>query len=357
MAGSVTLKEIAKEAQVSIGTVSRVFNNHTNVTEEVRQRVLKVATQLGYFTAVGQEPRLAEGNRAAKEIGFLFYSFVYSFEGKEAVVGNPFWSHILHGVESEASKFNIKVAYRSISNLRNTPDILMTTIYEMKLGGILLLGPAEVEIVRLLQDTGIPVVLVDNYVPQANAVLGSNFEGARAAVEYLIAMGHRQIAFIGGPVGEGPRPISPVYTMERRAEGYRMALADAGLAVNYELYESANLSADGGYKACKRLLARGVPFTALFCANDEMAIGAMKALREAGLRIPEDISLVGFDDINMVEHLTPALTTVRVDKEALGAIAVKRLLSLMSNPDGISVSSVVDVNLVIRDSVSRRSPA
>jgi LacI family transcriptional regulator len=349
VAGPVTLKDIAKEAQVSIGTVSRVFNNHVNVTEEVRQRVLKAATQLGYFASASQEQRSYDSSRMVKEIGFLFCSFVWA----NGVTTNPFWSHILHGVETEASKFNIKVTYRSISGLQSMLDTLLTTIYEMKLGGILLVGPAELETVRLLQSTGIPLVLVDNHVPHFNSVLGSNFEGARAAVDYLISMGHRQIAFIGGPVREGDQSMQGVYTVERRAEGYRMALLDAGLQVSHELYESANLSSDGGYEACKRLLKRDLPFSAIFCANDEMAIGAMKALREADLRIPENVSLVGFDDISLVEHLAPALTTVRVDKEMLGSVAVKRLLSLMSSPDSVSVSSVLEVELVIRGSVKR----
>lgn len=349
MAGPVTLKDIAREAQVSIGTVSRVFNNHINVTEEVRQRVLKAATQLGYFAVTGQEQRSYDNNRMVREIGFLFSSFV----PVNGITTNPFWSHILHGVESEASRFNIKVTYRSISGLQNTPDLLLTTIYEMKLGGALLVGPAELETAHLLQSIGIPLVLVDNHVPRFNSVLGSNFEGARTAVNYLISMGHRQIAFIGGPVREGTQPASGVYTIERRAEGYRMALLDAGLSISCELYESANLSTDGGYEACKRMLRSKLPFSAIFCANDEMAIGALKALREADLRVPEDVSLIGFDDISMVEHLVPALTTVRVDKEVLGSVAVKRLLALMSNPDPVSVSSVLEVELVIRDSVRR----
>jgi LacI family transcriptional regulator len=269
-------------------------------------------------------------------------------------MANPFWSHILHGVESEASKLNIKITYRSISSIQHTPDALLTTIYEMKLGGVLLVGPAEPDTVRLIQGTGLPMVLVDNYVPGTNAVLGDNFGGARAAVEYLISMGHRQIAFIGGPVLEGPRLVNKIYTIERRAEGYRMALMNADLPMSYELYESANLvEIDEGYEACKRLLARNKPFTAIFCANDGLAIGSMKALREAGLRIPDDVSLIGFDDIDMVEHLSPALTTVRVAKETLGAVAIKRLLAVMNDPDPVGVSSVVDVELIIRDSVKQ----
>lgn len=135
-----------------------------------------------------------------------------------------------------------------------------------------------------------------------------------------------------------------------------MALVNAGLPISYDLCESANLSTTQGYEACKRLLESNKPFTALFCANDEMAIGAMKALREANLSVPADVSLVGFDDIDLVQHLAPALTTVRVDKEVLGSLAVKRLLSLMSSPEPFYVSNVLEVELVLRDSVRRLQP-
>jgi len=352
--GTITVKDVAREADVSVGTVSRVFNNHANVTEDVRQRVLEAASKVGYFGPRGQDTRSRENSRALREIGFLFSSNV---DTAMTVTANPFWSHILYGVESEARKSNIKVTYRTLGELVQTPQLLLAALYEMKLGGILLVGPAEVETIQVIQNMKLPLVLVDNYVPglSVDAVLGDNFEGARTAVDYLISAGHRRIAFIGGPttVG-GPRPINKVYTIERRASGYRTALLDAGLPVNYDLYEATNLSTDEAYEACKRLLARnGVDgFSAIFCANDEIAIGAMKALREAGRRIPEDVSLVGFDDIALVEHLTPALTTVRINKEALGSTAVKSLLTRAADFDAVNVTSMLEVELIKRDSVT-----
>ena len=349
MAGSVTFKDVARQAQVSIGTVSRVFNNHANVAEDIRLRVLKAATELGYFGVSGHESRVPETGRMVKEIGFLFCSIVT----ENGLAANPFWSQILHGVEVEARKTNIKVTYRSIENVREIPQTLLTSIYEMKLGGILLVGPAENQIVQVLQNTNIPLVLIDNYMSAINAVLGNNFEGALSAVNYLIQMGHRQIAFIGGPLLGGFPPVNQIYTIERRAWGYRLAMLDASLPISYELYESSDLTKDGGYAACKRLLEKESPFTAIFCANDEIAIGAMKALREVHVRVPEDVSLVGFDDIDIADHLVPALTTVRVNKEILGSVAVKRLLSLIVQPDPVNVTSVIDVDLVIRDSVKQ----
>ena len=353
MANSVTVKDVAREANVSIGTVSRVFNNHKNVTQEVRLRVLKAASRVGYFGRSGQDTNSSEGKRNStrtlREIGFLYYFNV----GITTLTMNPFWSHVFYGVEYEARKSNIKVTYRAIRELSQTPEMLLSAIYEMKLGGILLLGDAEPAIIRLLQSTNIPLVLINNYVPglSVDAVLANNFEGARAAVNYLINEGHRDIAFIGGPTLDGPRPINTFYSIERRATGYRASLLDAGLPVNYNLYEAGNLDIDGGYAACMRLIERDLQFSALFCANDATAIGAMKALREKGYRLPEDVSVVGFDDIDMVEHLTPALTTVRVNKEALGYTAVKQLLWRSSDVEAACIVSLVEVELIKRDSV------
>jgi LacI family transcriptional regulator len=322
------------------------------VTEDIRQRVVKAAAQLGYFRAAGQETRSYENNRTVKEIGFLFCSSITTYS---ALGTNPFWSYTLHGVEGEASKSNVKITYRSISEIQNSPDMLLTTIYDMKLGGILLVGPAEVETIRIIQSTQTPLVLVDNYAPGVDAVLGRNFEGAKTAVQYLISMGHRHIALINGPARAGQPLVNKVYTLEERARGYRVALWEAGLSAPPELQVAGDLSTEGGYESCKRLLQGSTPFSAVFCANDETAIGAMKALREAGCRIPEDVSVIGFDDIDMVEHLTPALTTVQVNKEALGIIAFKRLLSLVNNPDPVSILSMLEVKLMVRASVSRCS--
>ena len=130
-----------------------------------------------------------------------------------------------------------------------------------------------------------------------------------------------------------------------------MALLDHGLPLDYDLVESGNLTTESSYAACRRLLARKKAFSAIFCADDITAIGALQALREAGYSVPEDISLIGFDDIALVGHLNPALTTIRVNKEALGAMALKSLLIRTSDPLTPSVSYVLEVELVERHSV------
>jgi len=354
MASSVTIKDVASHAEVSVGTVSRVFNNHSNVTDEIRQRVLKAASELGYHGRSTPDNAARIPTRGLKEIGFLYYSHLdANVEGSVGV--NPFWSHILHGAENEARKSNIKMTYRSIGDVSYSQQLLLSTIYDMRLGGILLVGPTEPEVVKIIQMARLPLVLVDNYVPRisVDAVLCDNFEGGREAVEYLINAGHRQIAFIGGPTLQGPRPINQIYPIERRAAGYRTALLDAGIPVRYELYESGDLTAEGGYQACQRLLAKNIPVTAIFCANDSTAIGVLKALHDAGKSVPEDVSLIGFDDINTSEYLSPALTTIRVNKEALGSTAVKNLVARAADMDAVSVASILEVELVERDSVRR----
>ncbi|GHO93052.1 LacI family transcriptional regulator [Reticulibacter mediterranei] len=354
MAGSVTIKDVASHAEVSVGTVSRVFNNHSNVTDEIRQRVLKAASELGYHGRSTPDNAARPPTRGLKEIGFLYYSHLdANVEGSVGV--NPFWSHILHGAENEARKSNIKMTYRSIGDVSYSQQLLLSTIYDMRLGGILLVGPTEPEVVKIIQMAKLPLVLVDNYVPRisVDAVLCDNFEGGREAVEYLINSGHRQIAFIGGPTLQGPRPINQIYPIERRAAGYRTALLDAGIPVRYELYESGDLTSEGGYQACQRLLAKNIPCTAIFCANDSTAIGVLKALHDAGKSVPEDVSLIGFDDISTSEYLSPALTTIRVNKEALGSTAVKNLVARAADMDAVSVASILEVELVERDSVRR----
>ena len=225
----------------------------------------------------------------------------------------------------------------------------------MHSGGILLVGPTDPELINFFQSTKKPFVLVDNYLPRQSidAVLCDNFEGAREAIDYLISLGHSQIAFIGGPLlPGGNRPVNKIYPIERRAAGYRTALLDAGLKLDYGLYESCNLTIEGGYEAAKRLLNNKSKFSAIFCANDKTAIGAMKALKEAGCRLPEDVSVIGFDDVELAEHVSPSLTTLRINKESMGAVALDRLISRINNPEGANMIITLEVELIKRGSVA-----
>jgi LacI family transcriptional regulator len=311
--------------------------------------VLQAANQLGY---VMPSQSLANGP-ALSEIGFLFSPV----NARTVANANPFWSHILAGVDAEARKSRIKLTYRAISEFHQGPQALFEEVRGMRLDGLLVVGPAEPAVIRTLQTLQLPLVLVESYTPgqEVDAVISDGFEGARQATAYLIGEGHREIAFINGPLDGAPRPRCRMYAVEMRARGYRAALVEAGLPVPFDLMEAGDLTPQGGYEACRRLLGRRLPFSALFCANDSMAIGAMKALHEAGLAVPGAVSIIGYgDDADIIEHLTPALTTVRIDKETVGATAVKRLLARAADPSAAHVLTVLEAALITRESVCAR---
>ncbi|GCF08403.1 LacI family DNA-binding transcriptional regulator [Dictyobacter arantiisoli] len=352
MASSITAKDVAQHAEVSVGTVSRVFNNHSNVSEEIRQRVLKVAADLGYFRSSNQPAATNATGRVLREVGFLYSS---SIEETPATT-DPYWAPIFHGAESASRKANIKITYRTITDICRVPHLLTNMLYEMRLGGILLVGQADAATINSIRATRTPVVQVDNYAPDLSVpidtILPDNGRGAGMAMDYLFSMGHQRIAFIGGPTLPGSRPAYRIHSVQQRWMQYCMALLDRGVPVEYDLVEAGNLTMEGGYKACKRLLERKVDFSAIFCVDDITAIGAMKALREAGRRVPEDVSLIGFDGIDLGQHITPALSTIRVDAEALGAVALKTLLERANEPDAPYVTRLIGVELIKRETVA-----
>ncbi|QBD77062.1 LacI family transcriptional regulator [Ktedonosporobacter rubrisoli] len=349
MSGSVTVKDIARQAEVSVGTVSRVLNNHSNVNEEIRQKVLRAAADLGYFRAHGQPAASRSGGRVLKEVGFLYSS---SIEETPATV-DPYWALIFQGVEAEARRNNIKIIYRTINDLRHKPQLLIAALYEMRLGGILLVGQVEADALAAIQAIKVPAVLVDNYISElshtVDAILPDNFQGGKLAMEYLFSLGHRRIAFIGGPSESPMRPIYKIYSVQQRWVSYCMAFLDRGLTIDYDLVESGNLTSEGGYQACRRLLERKVDFSAIFCVDDITAIGAMKALREAGRHVPEDISLIGFDGIELGQLVTPALSTICIDTRAMGMSALQTLIIRAGDPEAPFITKLVGTSLVKRD--------
>ncbi len=351
MATGVSVREIAREASVSIGTVSRALNNHHHVAEGTRRHVLEVARKLGYNLPT----QLRQGTRAAvpavQEIAFLFTPV----NPGTVAADNPFWSRILAGAESEAARRGIKLSYRALQSSPQALQLLLESVRDARVGGVLLVGPVAPEIVAHLEAEKIPLVLVEHQLPERDldCVLFDDFGGGRLATEHLLEAGHRRIAFISGPARGGPRPMSTMAPVELRANGYRAALLDAGVPIDYALYEPSNLTPEGGYDACRRLLERRAEFTGLVCANDSSAVGALKALRESGRAVPADVSLVAYGDyLTIAAQLEPALTTVRTDQVGVGVVAVQQLLTRAAQPELPAALHMLRVTLVRRDSVS-----
>ncbi|GCE26150.1 LacI family transcriptional regulator [Dictyobacter alpinus] len=347
MKRSVTVKDIAQIAEVSIATVSRALNNHQSINAEVRQRVLQVAAELGYFKTVGRHSSSKQKEPQLKKICFLL---CYSEYDPYQALSNPFWATVLHGAEMEARKSNLQLVYQAIDYQASSYS-LQAQIHELEADGILLVGPSEAKTIQTIQAVNVPLILVDNYVSgltqKVDAVLSNNYEGAKQATNYLIQQGHRRIAYINEH-SDSNFPANTIHSFTWRQKGYQDALIEAGLAVDDRLmcqtYQDITI-------LCKSFLELENPPSALFCANDPVASKVIKILRTMGLSAPKDISIIGFDDIDLAEHVTPALTTMRVYKEAMGEKAVQTLIARINNPDASYMSYLMDVDIIIRDSV------
>ncbi|MBB5791117.1 substrate-binding domain-containing protein [Jiangella mangrovi] len=362
MPENVTIRDVARRAGVSNGTVSRVLNHHANVAPDLRERVLEAAEALGYRAtrpprgngrspATQAQARPGRTASASTRLGFLL-TLPHLPDRLEPM--SPFWASILHGAEAEATRHGAQVTYLS---LPHGPAAYRRHLGAVGLDGVLLVGVASADLVTAAQDAGHAAVLVDNQLAgvPVDAVIFDYVAAGREATDQLVRAGHRAIGFVGGPL----RPDSPVRcaipTIELQAIGYRTALAYAGLPFDPGTCESCDLTPEGGYAAGLRLLARRPDLTAVFCAGDRVATGVMRAAREAGRTIPAGLSVTAVDD----EHegqTVPPLTTVRLDKEHLGAAAVRRLVDRLAAPSSTATTVMLPVDLVARGSVHRRHP-
>ena len=355
---SVTIRDVARRAGVSNGTVSRVLNNHANVAADLRDRVLEAAEALGYRATrpprgngrtPATRPRRPAG--ASARLGFLL-TLPHLPERLEPM--SPFWASILHGAEAEATRRGAQVTYLSYPH---SPAAYRRHLGAVRLDGVLLVGVASADLVGAAQDAGHAAVLVDNQLPgvPVDAVIFDYVAAGREATDQLVRAGHRAVGFVGGPL----RPDSPVRctipTIELQAIGYRTALAYAGLPFDPGRCESCDLTPEGGYAAGRRLLARRPDLTAVFCAGDRVATGVMRAAREAGRTIPAGLSVTAVDDEHAGQTVPP-LTTILLDKEHLGAAAVRRLVDRLAAPSSAPTTVMLPVDLVARGSVHRQRP-
>lgn len=338
MASTATLRDVARLAGVSIGTASQALNNRPSVLPETRERVLKAAQSLGYTGPVNQ----VERRPLVSTIGMLT-----KHDYGPPPESNVFFSHVQAGVEMECRAHKINLMFSAIEvDQSNRPIEWPRMIDDRQIDGLLLIG-ANIDAVAhgLRRKLGTPIVLVDSYAPGYNfdSVLIDNTGGATQAVNHLIDCGHRHIGLIGS------NPNSPPDILERR-EAYRRALRARGIEREY--IEDGLMEQADGYRATRRLLERAPEVTALFVTNDDTALGVMNAARDMGLRVPDDLSIVGFDDVDVAREMRPALTTVHVYKTWLGRLAVQRLIQRAQSPDQPRIVVTVATHLVERESTA-----
>lgn len=333
---SPTLEEVAKLAGVSRSTVSRVINNHPNVRPEVRERVWRIIREVGY------QPHAAARSLATNRtqiIGMLIP------ESVTTLFTDPFFALLLRGATEACNSHQYQLILSLFTASTDRQEMYHRILRSNSLDGAIVASASldDPLIPNLLHDR-VPFISIGRYPDErVHYVDVDNIEGARMAVEHLIRLGHRRIATITGPLD--------MVAGQDRLTGYRQALEARGIPVEEELIVEGDFTESGGMAAMQRLLPASP--SAVFVASDMMAIGALKALRQADLQVPHDVALVSFDDVPLASAIEPPLTTVRQPIERMGSMAVEVLLSvLQTSPQEEAPTQriVLPTELVIRAS-------
>jgi LacI family transcriptional regulator len=300
----VTIADIAAEAKVSVPTVSKVLNGRPEVSASTRDRVERLIVKYGYTR------RTRQTRQRAGLVDLVFPDL------------DSAWAvEIIRGVEEVAHHAAMGTVVSAIHGRSATTRQWLDNLAARKSDGVITVSELDTQETERVRALGVPVVIIDPVgepgedIPSVGA---TNWRGALAATEHLLALGHRRIALISGP--------AKLQCSRARRDGYRSAMTAAGLSVPDEFVREGDFSHEAGERGAHRLLDLHSPPTALFAGNDQQALGAYQAIRDRGLRIPEDISVVGFDDLPLARWANPPLTTIRQPLPEMAAHAMRMLL-------------------------------
>ena len=340
MAKRVTLADVARVAGVSIAAASMVLRDRPGIPLATRQRVTSAARSLGYVPRASP-PHLETVPGSIDTLGV-----VVKFDYATPPRANPFYAHVIAGIEETCRQRNINLLYAMMPvDRNNVPVQVPRMLTDSAIRGILLVGALVDETLsRTLSTCAVPVVLVDAYTSSGeyDAVVSDNMHGAYQAVEYLICRGHCHIGLVGSMPDAYP-------SIHERRRGYIKALRDHGITQTY--FADSSLDDDEATEAARVLLAPNPQITAIFGCNDNMAIAAMRAAQSLGRRVPEELSCISFDDTDLASYAIPALTSMHVDKVGMGRMGVQRLLNRLEVPDAVPVTVVMHPRLIERSSV------
>lgn len=339
MTERVRMEDVARESGVSLATVSLVLRGKPGINDETRQRVLETARTLGYQRRTPPDP---PPSSALRSIGLIVKT-----RSDDPPQANPFYSPIVAAVEAECRRRQINLLLGAVPvDLHNQPRELPRMLSEGDLDGLLLVGAYVDQTLDVaLRRPSTPIVLVDSYATERryDSVVTDNTGGAADAVTHLLHHGHSRIAVVGTEPDSFP-------SIRQRRQGYLNTLADHGIQDAY-CADSFYIE-DAAESATTGLLQRHPEVTALFCANDVVAVGAMRAAQALGCRVPDDLSIVGFDNISLTSYLHPPLTTMDVDKISMGRLAVELLNYRAAAPKAAYVTALLHPTLVERQSVA-----
>ncbi|MDG0794007.1 LacI family transcriptional regulator [Cohnella ginsengisoli] len=324
-----TIRDIAKAAGVSVATVSKVLNDYSTVSRATREKVLALVAQMQFRP--NEAARSLVGRRSMT-IGILLTSGL----------SNPFFVHLLGGIDKALKERGYDLIY--LAQLSAHPEYnFVQHCRSRNVEGVLAFGfqLGELDADKLVA-SGIPTLFIDLNLTgkRAGYISSDNKEAVQGTVRYLHEFGHRRIACIAGLPGS--------YVGERRLAGYHEAMAELDLSPDLDCIVIGDFTHETGYRGMQRLLALPERPTAVVCGSDKAAIGALQAAREAGVAVPDELSIVGFDDISEARVVHPPLTTVRQDMPALGRRAIELLDRLIVEPDGPAPAVIVPTALIAR---------
>jgi len=328
-----TLKDVAKKASVGVTTVSRFLNNDPTLVigKDTKTRIIDAVKELNYVPNASARA-LKVGKTST--FGLVIPDF-----------NNPVYSQIITGIESVLNEkgYHLIVVSLGKGTAKNSYLKLVT---EGRVDGLFIAATfLEDEEIQMLEVLNFPYVLINRLSDKAkNYVVANDQKAAKKAVSYLIENGHKKIVHLSGDLTTD--------TGSRRLQGFKEALIAKGFTVDKSLIVETEFTEDSGYKAMQSMLSdRSQNFTAVFAANIRVAFGAMVAIRDQGLKIPEDISVVGFHDITLSKITYPPLTTVKISLEEMGEKAANMLLQLIADEPGETKIMIENNELIIRDSV------
>lgn len=326
-----TMKDIARLAQVSTSTVSHVINGSRFVSDEIREKVMRIVAELNYTpSAVARSLKVRE----TKTIGLLV-----------TATNNPFFAEVMAGVEQycQQHQYNLIIATTG-GDAKRLQQNLQTLMHKQVDGLLLMCGDsrfqADIELAISL-----PLVVMDWWFTELNAdkILENSALGGYLATKALIDAGHRKIGIITGNLKKS--------VAQNRLQGYKNALSEAKIALNLHWIVESHFDFEGGVLGIQSLLTQSSRPTAVFCCSDTIAVGAYQAIQQQGLRIPQDLSIMGYDDIELARYLSPPLSTICQPKAELGKLAVETLLQRIKNPNENYRTLVLEPTCVLRESI------
>jgi LacI family transcriptional regulator len=330
----VTISDVSKRAGVSRSTVSRVVARNGYVSEVKRRAIENAIAELGY-----RPNTLAQALRSNRSnmIGAVVVD-----------IGTPYFANMIYGMQRATRTAGKSLLVTSGFADQDEEARAIMELVDRSCDGIVLYleRPMRADVVEILREAHIPVVSIGrNQFPTARGTVAlDNFDGARQAMRYLLDQGHRKIVHLTGQPDFGDTVA--------RLEGVEAALAERGLAMSDIHVVNGVFNQEFGYSATLELVREGREFTAIFAGDDDMGAGVLLALRESGRRVPEDVSVMGFDDAFHARHMWPPLTTMRQPVDAMGQAAAKMLLQLLAEPRNGPLQTIIETQLVVRTSVA-----